>query len=335
MTRKAETIVITGASAGVGRAAAREFAAGGARLGLIARRTEGLEAAVEEVRALGGSAIAIPADVADADAIEAAAALVEERFGPIDVWVNGAMATVFAPVSETTPEEFRRATEVTYLGCVYGTLAALKRMRGRDHGTIVQVGSALSYRAIPLQAPYCAAKFAIRGFTDSLRCELIHERSKVHLTMVQMPALNTPQFSWARNKTGYKPKPVPPIYQPEVAARAIAFAAHARRREIWVGWPSARAILAQRLVPGWLDHYLGRTGYKAQMTGEPADPAAPGNLFAPVPGDFGAHGRFDGQATEYCSQLALTRNRAAIGAGLAALAAGLGAAAMLGRRNGR
>src|SRR5581483_8391258 len=204
-----------------------------------------------------------------------------------------------------------------------------------DYGTIVQVGSALAYRAIPLQAPYCAAKFAIRGFTDSLRCELIHDRSKVHLTMVQMPALNTPQFSWARNKTGYKPKPVPPIYQPEVAARAIVFAAHARRREIWVGWPSAKAILAQRLVPGWLDHYLGRTGYKAQMTDERADPDAPGNLFTAIPGDFGAHGRFDRQATDYCLQLPLTRNRAAIGAGLAALAAGLGAAAMLGRRNGR
>jgi short-subunit dehydrogenase len=335
MTRKAETIVITGASAGVGRAAARAFAAAGARLGLIARRTEGLDAAVEEVRQLGGSAIAIPADVADAGAIEAAAAFVEERFGPIDVWVNAAMATVFAPVADTTAEEFRRATEVTYLGTVHGTLAALKRMRARDQGTIVQVGSALSYRAIPLQAPYCAAKFAIRGFTDSLRCELIHERSKVHLTMVQMPALNTPQFSWARNKTGYKPKPVPPIYQPEVAARAIVFAAHARRREIWVGWPSAKAILAQRLVPGWLDHYLGRTGYEAQMTSEHADPNAPGNLFAPIPGDFGAHGRFDGEASETCSQLPLTRNRAAIGAGLAALAVGLGAAAILGRRNGR
>jgi short-subunit dehydrogenase len=332
--RKAETVVITGASAGVGRAAAREFAAAGARIGLIARRTEGLDAAVEEVRSLGGSAVAIPADVADADAVEAAAALVEERFGPIDVWVNAAMATVFAPVADTTPEEFRRATEVTYLGTVHGTLAALKRMRERDHGTIVQVGSALSYRAIPLQAPYCAAKFAVRGFTDALRCELIHDRSNVHLTMVQMPALNTPQFSWARNKTGYKPKPVPPIYQPEVAARAIVFAAQARRREVWVGWPSAKAILAQRLVPGWLDHYLGRTGFKSQMTGEPADPKAPGNLFAPIPGDFGAHGRFDGQATEYCSQLPLTRHRAAIGAGLAALAAGLGAAAIFGRRNG-
>jgi len=334
MTRKAETVVITGASAGVGRAAARAFAASGARLGLIARRSEGLDAAVEEVRALGGSAIAIPADVADAGAIEAAAGLVEERFGPIDVWVNAAMATVFAPVSKTTAEEFRRATEVTYLGCVHGTLAALKRMRERDHGTIVQVGSALSYRAIPLQAPYCAAKFAVRGFTDALRCELIHDRSNVHVTMVQMPALNTPQFSWARNKTGFRPQPVPPIYQPEVAARAIVFAAHARRREVWVGWPSVKAILAQRLVPGWLDHYLGRTGFKSQMTDEPADPGAPGNLFSPIPGDFGAHGRFDARATEICSQLPLTRNRAAIGAGLAALAAGLGAAAVFGRRHG-
>jgi short-subunit dehydrogenase len=334
MTRKAETVVITGASAGVGRATAREFARAGARLGLIARRTEGLDAAVEEVRRLGGSAIAIPADVADAEAIEAAAATVEERFGPIDVWVNSAMVTVFAPVAETTAAEFRRATEVTYLGCVHGTLAALKRMRERDHGTIVQVGSALAYRAIPLQAPYCAAKFAIRGFTDSLRCELIHDRSKVHLTMVQMPALNTPQFNWARNKTGYRAKPVPPIYQPEVAARAIVFAAHARRREIWVGWPSAKAILAQRLVPGWLDHYLGRNGYEAQMSAERTDPHAPDNLFAPVPGDFGAHGRFDGEASDSCSQLPLTRNRGAIGVGLAALAAGLGAAAILSRRNG-
>ncbi|HEX3885530.1 MAG TPA: SDR family oxidoreductase [Stellaceae bacterium] len=333
-TAKAETVVITGASAGVGRAAARAFAAGGARLGLIARRSEGLDAAVEEVRQLGGSAIAIPTDVADANAVDAAAGLVEERFGPIDVWVNAAMATVFAPIADTTPEEFRRATEVTYLGCVHGTLAALKRMRERDHGTIVQVGSALSYRAIPLQAPYCAAKFAVRGFTDALRCELIHDRSKIHVTMVQMPALNTPQFSWARNKTGFRPQPVPPIYQPEVAARAIVFAAHARRREVWVGWPSVKAILAQRLVPGWLDHFLGRTGFESQMTAEPADPGAPGNLFAPVPGDFGAHGRFDARASEFCSQLPLTRNRAAIGAGLAALVAGLGAAAVFGRRRG-
>lgn len=335
MTRRAaETVVITGASAGVGRATAREFAAHGARLGLIARRTDGLNAAAEECRALGGSAIAIPADVADADAIEDAAAQVEERFGPIDVWVNVAMATVFAPVEKTAPEEFRRATEVTYLGCVHGTLAALKRMRTRNKGAIVQVGSALAYRAIPLQAPYCAAKFAIRGFTDSLRCELIHDRCNVALTMVQMPALNTPQFTWARNKTGWRPQPVPPIFQPEVAARAIYFAAHSGRREVWVGWPTVRAILAQRLVPGWLDHYLARYGYESQMSREPADPNAPDNLFAPLPGDFGAHGRFDKQACETCSQLPLTRNRGAIGAGIATLAVGLGAAAVLARRNG-
>ena len=330
MSRAAQTVVITGASAGVGRATARKFAARGARLGLIARGTEGLTKAAEEARGLGGSALAIPADVADADAVEAAAAAVEDRFGPIDVWVNVAMATVFAPVADLTAEEFRRATEVTYLGCVHGTLAALRRMRPRNRGTIVQVGSALAYRAIPLQAPYCAAKFAIRGFTDSLRCELLHDKCDVHLTMVQMPALNTPQFTWARNKTGRRPQPVPPIFQPEVAARAIVFAANARRREVWVGWPSVKAIVAQRLIPGWLDRYLAKYGYESQMSSEPADPSAPDNLFAPLPGDFGAHGRFDKEASYLCSQLPLTRHRGAVG--LAALALGLGTAVLIGRR---
>jgi short-subunit dehydrogenase len=332
MAARAETVVVTGASAGVGRAAARAFAARGARLGLIARGTERLSAAAEEARSLGGGALAIAADVADADAIEAATSAVEDRFGPIDIWINAAMATVFAPVCELTAEEFRRATEVTYLGCVHGTLSALRRMRPRNRGTIVQVGSALSYRAIPLQAPYCAAKFAIRGFTDSLRCELIHDRCGVHLTMVQMPALNTPQFAWARNKTGRRPQPVPPIFQPEVAARAILFAAHARRREVWVGWPSVKAILGQRVVPGWLDRYLARAGYGSQLTAEPADPEAPGNLFAPVAGDYRAHGRFDARASDTCRQLALTENRSVIGLGLGVLAAGIGAALLAAAR---
>src|SRR5215471_21869773 len=231
----AETVVVTGAAAGVGRATVRAFGRRGARVGLLAPGVDDLTDAATEIEAAGGRALVLPTDVADAEAVEAAADAVEHRFGPIDIWVNCAMATIFAPVWDITPEEYRRATEVTYLGYVWGTMAALKRMLTRNRGTIVQVGSALAYRAIPLQSPYCGAKFAIRGFTDSLRSELIHERSRVHLTMVQMPALNTPQFDWARNKTGKRAQPVPPIFQPQVAAEAIVYAAHAKRREIYVG----------------------------------------------------------------------------------------------------
>ncbi len=291
-----KVVVVTGASAGVGRATVRAFAKQGCSIGLIARGTEGLEAAAAEVRREGVRAVAAPADVADPDAIERAAENIERELGPIDVWVNVAMTTVYAPVAEIAPAEYKRATEVTYLGYVYGTMAALRRMRPRNRGTIVQVGSALSYRAIPLQAPYCGAKFAIRGFTDALRSELLHDRSNIHITMVQMPALNTPQFDWGRNKLPRKPQPVPPIYQPEVAADAIVFASAARRREVWVGASTFKAILASRIAPWLLDRYLARFGYSSQLSSEPALKDAPDNLFKPIEGDYGAHGRFDALA---------------------------------------
>src|SRR3569833_606447 len=259
-----EVVVITGASAGVGRATVRAFAQRKAAIGLLARDTKGLEAAAREVRDAGGRALALPTDVADAEAVERAAEQIEQQLGPIDIWVNVAMATIYAPLHRITAAEYRRATEVTYLGNVYGTMAALKRMRARNRGTIVQVGSALAYRSIPLQAPYCGAKFAIRGFTDSLRSELLHDGIDVHLTMVQMPALNTPQFDWGLNKLPDRPQPVPPIFQPEVAAEAIVFAAYARRREVWVGSSTVKAILGNKLAPGMLDRYLARAGYSGQ-----------------------------------------------------------------------
>ncbi len=238
----------------------------------------------------------LPTDVADADAVEAAAAKVEEQFGPIDIWINNAMASVFSPVKKMKPEEYKRVTEVTYLGVVYGTLSALKRMLPRDRGTIVQVGSALAYRSIPLQSAYCAAKHAISGFTDSLRCELIHDQSNVRITMVQMPALNTTQFGWVKSRLKHKAQPVPPIFQPEVGARAVYWAAHNHRRELYVGFPTVEAIVANKIAPGILDHYLGRTGYKSQQTNEPEDPNRPNNLWEPVPGDHGSHGTFDNRA---------------------------------------
>jgi len=321
----AETVVVTGAAGGVGRATARAFGARGCRVVLVARGEEALRAAAAEVEAAGGRALAFVADVADPQAVEAAANAAEAAFGPIDIWVNVAMATIFAPVHRITANEFRRATEVSYLGFVYGTMAALKRMRPRNRGTIVQVGSALSYRAVPLQSPYCGAKFAIRGFTQSLHSELIHDGLDIHLTMVQMPALNTPQFTWARNKMPRRPQPVPPIFQPEVAARAILYAAYSRRREIWVGWPSVKAILATKVAPGLLNRYLARTGYAGQMTDEPANPDAPDNLFEPLPGDYGAHGRFDARASERSVQLWATQHRAGL---LGALAVALGVAAV-------
>ena len=322
MPKKRETVVVTGAAGGVGRATARAFGRRGANVGLLARGVEGLEAAAGEIAAKGGAALVLPADVADAEAVERAAATVEQRFGPIDIWVNCAMATIFSPFADLTAEEYRRATEVTYLGYVYGTMAALRRMRARDRGTIVQVGSALAYRAIPLQSVYCGAKFAIRGFTDSIRSELIHDQSRVHITMVQMPALNTPQFDWARNKTGTRPQPVPPIFQPELAAKAIVFAAHARRREIYVGWSAAKAILANKIAPGLLDHYLAHQGYTGQLTDEKVPPDAPDNLYKAVPRDYGAHGRFDRRATGWSAQFWLTRHRGALlaAAGLATVA---------------
>jgi NAD(P)-dependent dehydrogenase (short-subunit alcohol dehydrogenase family) len=261
-----DVIAITGASAGVGRATARRFAREGARIGLIARGEERLHATAREVEELGGEALVLPLDVADADAVDDAASRIEESFGPLDVWVNNAMATIFAPVRETTPEEFRRATEVTYLGAVWGTMAALRRMHPRDHGTVVQVGSALAYRSIPLQAAYCGAKSGLRGFTESLRTELLHDGSRVHLTMVELPALNTPQFSWSRAKMPRHPQPVPPIFQPEVAGEAVYFAAAHRRRELVVGWPAVKAVYGEKVAPGLLDRYLARTGYDAQQT---------------------------------------------------------------------
>lgn len=315
-----ETVVITGASAGVGRATTRAFAKRGARLGLLARGVDRLSATAREVCAAGGEALVLPTDVADADAVEAAAATVEREFGPIDIWINNAMATVFAPVSKLTPEEYRRATEVTYLGCVYGTMAALRRMLPRNRGTIVQVGSALAYRAIPLQAPYCGAKYAIRGFTDSLRCELLHENSNVHITMVQMPALNTPQFDWARNRMPRRPRPMGTIFQPELAAEAIVYASHSQHREIWVGGSTVEAVVGNKLMPGLLDRFLARRGYEGQLSEEPAGVAGDaGNLFVPPCGDPGAHGRFDRRAKAHTLEFRLASHRrlisAAIGSG--------------------
>jgi NAD(P)-dependent dehydrogenase (short-subunit alcohol dehydrogenase family) len=289
-------IAITGASAGVGRASAERFARSGARIGLIARDDDRLQTSAAEVERLGGEALVLPLDVADYDSVEAAATEIEERFGPLDVWVNNAMATVFAPVMQVTPQEFRRATEVTYLGYVWGTLAALRRMLPHDRGTIVQVGSALAYRSIPLQAPYCAAKHAVHGFTQSLRTELLHERSNVRVTEVQVPAENTPQFEWGRAKLPRHPQPVPPIFQPEVAAKAIEHAALHGPREILVGWPTAKAVFGERIAPGLLDRYLARVGFDAQQTDGPLEGVREGNLFEPVPGDFGAHGPFDDRA---------------------------------------
>ncbi|HKI24233.1 MAG TPA: SDR family oxidoreductase [Gaiellaceae bacterium] len=310
-------MVVTGASAGVGRAAARAFALRGASVGLLARGSDGLDAAHAEV----GAGIAIPTDVADADAVERAAEQVEAELGPIDVWVNNAMATVFSRFADLTADEFRRATEVTYLGTVHGTMAALQRMLPRNRGTIVQVGSALAHRSIPLQAAYCGAKAAVRGFTDSVRCELLHERSRVHVTMVQLPALNTPQFELARSRLPRRPRPVPPIYQPEVAAEAIVWAASRRRREVFVGGPTLLAIVGNRLAPTLGDLYLARTAYEAQQTLTPVEPEEPDNLFRPVPGDHGARGPFDDEAKERSLQLWLTRNRGWLAGGGLALAA--------------
>jgi len=319
---KRETVVVTGASAGLGRAIAREFGKNGAQVGLIARGIDGLQSAKGEIEAAGGKAIVLPLDVADAAKMEEAANTVERELGPIDIWVNNAMASVFSPIKEMTADEFKRVTDVTYLGYVYGTLAALKRMLPRDRGMIVQVGSALAYRSIPLQSAYCAAKHAIAGFTDSLRCELIHDGSDVRVTMVQMPALNTTQFGWVKSRLKHKAQPVPPIFQPEVGARAVYWAAHHNRREVFVGGSTVAAIEGNKVAPGWLDIYLGRTGYQSQQTHEPEDPARPDNLWKPVPGDHGAHGTFDNRAHETSPEvwLDLHRNWLALGAGLLGVA---------------
>ena len=321
MNRASEVVVITGASAGVGRATAQRFAREGARIGLIARGIDGLEGARRDVEKLGGKVLVIPVDVANADKVEAVAAQIEAELGEIDIWINNAMTSVFSPIKEMTPEEFRRVTEVTYLGYVYGTLAALKRMLPRDRGVIVQVGSALAYRGIPLQSAYCAAKHAVQGFCDSLRCELLHDKSHVRLTMVQLPALNTPQFGWVKSRLARKAQPVPPIFQPEVAAEAIYFAAHNPRREFYVGLPSVEAIVANKIAPGFLDHYLARTGYDSQQYDGAEDRNRPDNLWQPVPGDHGAHGAFDARARSWSPQLWASEHRTLIS--LAALALGI------------
>jgi short-subunit dehydrogenase len=313
------TIVITGASAGVGRATVRKFARRGARIALLARGVDGLKAAQREVEQLGGKALMIPTDVASAEQVEAAAEKIEAELGEIDVWVNNAMTSVFSPIKQMEAEEFRRVTEVTYLGYVYGTLAALKRMLPRDRGVIVQVGSALAYRGIPLQAAYCAAKHAVQGFCDSLRCELIHDNSNVKVTMVQMPALNTPQFGWVKSRLPHKAQPVPPIFQPEVAAEAIYFAAHNPRREFYVGLPTVEAIVVNKIAPSLLDRYLARTGYDSQQYDGAEDPNRRDNLWQPLPGDHGAHGAFDARARSWSPQLWTNQHRGWVAAGLVAL----------------
>jgi NAD(P)-dependent dehydrogenase (short-subunit alcohol dehydrogenase family) len=311
-------VVITGANAGVGRATALEFAREGADVALLARDSVALDATAREVRTLGVRALPIPVDVSNAKAVDRAAKQVEDELGPIEVWVNNAMVTVFSPLAKLTAEEYARVTEVTYLGQVYGTMAALRHMRPRDRGTIVQVGSALAYRAIPLQSAYCGAKHGVRGFTDSLRSELMHDRSRIHVTMVQMPALNTPQFDWAECRMPFAPQPVPPIFQPEVAARAIVWAARHRRRELYVGMPAIKAILANKFFPGLLDRYLARTNYAAQRRKPLAPPTETGNLWRPVRRLHSTHGSFDQRARTSSPALwASTHRPVLIGAGLA------------------
>jgi len=323
-----QTVVITGASAGVGRATARLYGQQGANVGLIARGAAGLDGTVRDVEEAGGKALAISADVADYEQVEDAARQVEEFFGPIDGWINVAFASVFAPFAEVSAAEFRRVTEVTYLGFVHGTMVALGRMRARDRGTIVQVGSALGERSIPLQSAYCGAKHAINGFTSALRCELLHEHSGVRVTVVQLPAVNTPQFSWVRSRLPNHPQPVPPIYQPEVAARGVVFAAgHPDRRQYWVGLSTVATILSNRIAPALLDRYLARTGYASQQAAQKAAPGRPDNLWQPVDGpsgrDHGARGIFDSRSHDRSPQLWMSQH-ARLAVGLAAGAAALG-----------
>jgi NAD(P)-dependent dehydrogenase (short-subunit alcohol dehydrogenase family) len=320
--------VITGASSGIGRASARAFARAGYRLGLIARSTEGLEAAAQEAERAGSGAVIVRGDVSDPNTVERLAEDTEARFGPIDVWVNNAMVTVLSPVSEMKPEEFRRVMEVNYLGTVHGTLTALRRMGRRDRGTIVQVGSALAYRSIPLQSAYCASKAAIRGFTDSLRSELLHAGSSVRITMVQLPAVNTPQFDVMRNRMARKPQPVPPIFSPDTIAAAILYAAENPSRELTVAGSALKAILAQKLAPGLVDRFLARTGYDAQQRPEAENPGRSDNLFEPLAGDRGAEGPFTEESRQASLQLWLReRPGLAIASGLALAATGIAFAA--------
>jgi short-subunit dehydrogenase/ferritin-like metal-binding protein YciE len=328
------TVMVSGASAGVGRAVARAFGRRHCRVGLIARDPERLAATAAEIEALGGQALALPLDVADAGAVEDAAGQLERRFGPIDAWINSAMVTVYSPVHLMDANEFARVTDVTYLGTVHGTLAALKRMRPRNFGRIVQVGSALAYRAIPLQSAYCAAKFAIRGFTDALRTELIHDGlSGVRLTMVQLPAVNTPQFDWARNRMLHQPQPVPPIFQPEPIAEAIVQATRTSPRELWVGWPTTKAILGTMAAPALADR-LAAAAWEGEQD-EDAPPRLSDNLFTPQHGPWAAHGRFDRRARTRVPSFPERTVRGAVAVGLAGLALGLGAAAWRGTRSSR
>jgi NAD(P)-dependent dehydrogenase (short-subunit alcohol dehydrogenase family) len=331
----AMVVVITGSSAGLGRAIAHGFAKRGARIGLLARNPEALNAAKQECEALGGQAMVLPIDVSDPSAVDAAAARVEEEFGPIDVWVNNAMVSVFFPVKEMEASDYKRVTEVLYLGFVHGTLAALKRMLPRDRGTIIQIGSALSYRSIPLQSAYCACKHAINGFTDSLRCELQHDRSNVKLTAVHMPAMNTTQFGWVKNRMPNGPQPVPPIYEPELTAEVVIAAGLAKspRREYWAGTPTVMAIVGQKIIPGLLDIYLGRTGYKSQqIPNEPRDPNAPNNLYEYVPGMHSARGKFDDRSTRTSTEIFLSLNRGVVALGATALLATIGGVILARRR---
>ncbi len=316
----AKIVVVTGAGAGVGRAVVTEFAKNGYDVALLSRDPDRLERAADETRRYGVRALPISTDVADAAAVESAAERVEKELGPIDVWVNVAFSTVFSAVADLTPEEVLRGTEVTYLGQAYGMMAALKRMRTRNSGAIVNVGSALTYRSVPLQSIYCGAKAAIRGFTDSLRSEIIHDKLDIHICMVDLPAVNTPQFNWAVNKLGFMAQPVPPIYQPEVPARAVYFGATNRRREIWVGWPTVQAIWANRIAPAFADRYLAKYGYSSQTTDEKLPPNYKGNLWEPVKGDYGAHGRFDARSRTGSWEMFTDRHRDAAYAGVALLA---------------
>jgi len=329
-----EVVAVTGASGGVGRAIAREFAKHGAAVGLIARGRAGLDAAAQEVTGLGGTAYAHPTDVAEFDQVQAAAAAIEEHLGPIDIWINNAMTTVFAFIDDIEPQEYERATRVTYLGAVWGTKVALERMLPRDRGTIVQVGSALAYRGIPLQAPYCGAKHAMKGMFESLRTELRNRGSNVHATMVQLPGMNTPQFDHCLSKMPRHPMPVPPIYEPEVAARAVYFAAHHRRREYYVGFPTVYSIIGNKVAPWLADRYLARTAVDGQQTDQPYDGTRKANLFNPTDDDRdeGAHGGFDDQAHRRSPQAWLSRHRRAAGLAAVTLGAAGAGAALLTRR---
>ncbi|HWE13168.1 MAG TPA: SDR family oxidoreductase [Solirubrobacteraceae bacterium] len=333
MPKQGEVVVITGASGGVGRAAARKFAADGAKVALLARGRQGLEAAAREVEHAGGQALVLPVDVAQYDQVEAAAASVEDAFGEIDVWVNDAMVTLYAEFLDIEPAEFKRSTEVSYLGMVWGSRAALKRMVPRDRGSLVQVCSAMSYRGIPLQSPYCGAKHACKGFTESVITELLHHRSKVQVSMIMLPGLNTTQFTWGRTKLPKQTMPVAPIYQPEVAADAIHYAAYHKRRQIYVGIPTVMNILGERTAPWLLDRFLAKKGYDGQMTSHDLDPRGHDNLFEPVDEDRGSHGPFDEMAHTVSPQYELSKHRGTVLAGVGAAALGAGVAAAL--RTGR